>query len=277
MSTATAIAETPEQRAARVTRVLGRVGGWGAALTLAILAASVALRLSTSFDPAGEPVSTLPEVLETVARLGHRLSAMVVSVLAVLAAMIVFSTRPWPAGRVVAMVLILADIGLLAALGRHTPGYRVAAVTLANVLGGMVLACAFWWLREDALPRTFRGPPRAAAYAWLALAALVAQSALGAVTSALAMRGDRVLDPLHLAMGVAFVAFAALAAWPHLGDPRSRVAARIVASLAAMQFLLGLALAQAGATRPAPAGWLHAMIACALALALVSLAMRSRK
>ena len=263
-------------RAERAARLLRRVGHWGALLTLAVLAASMLMRLTTAIDAEGAARSGLPEAIEAAARLGHRLAAMGVSVLALLAAMIAFTTRPAPPGRLVAVALVLALTVFLAVLGRYTPGYRAAIVTVGNVVGGIGLACAFWWLRERSSGIVPIARSREAALAWLAFAALVAQSGLGAATSALAMHGQRTLDPLHLAMGIAFAAFAALAAWPHRRRPGSARLALAVVLLVAFQFALGLFLASAVLGRPWPLAWTHAMGACALAIALTALAARSR-
>lgn len=266
-----------DARALRAERLLAGVGLWGAALTLAVLGASVLLRLSTTFDAAGAAVSSLPEAMEAAARIAHRLAAMGVTVLALLAAWAAVASRPMPVGRVVAVAVILALTVFLAVLGRYTTGYRVPAVTLGNVVGGMSLACAFWWLRRQGLRGARTGPAWSARLAWLAFAALLAQSALGAAASALAMRGDRLLDPLHLAMGLLVVVLTGLAAWPHRKQRESRTFALGIALLAAFQFASGLFLAAAGSARPFAPAWIHAMTACALALGLIALAVGKKK
>ncbi len=264
-------------RAQRATRLLGRVGHWGALLTLAILAASVLLRLSSFIDADGVAHSRLPGAVETVARLAHRVSAMAVSVLALLAAMIAFTTRPVPPGRIAAVVLILAVTVFLAILGRYTPGYRDAMVTLGNVLGGLLLVSAFWWLREHAAAIASGARAHEVALAWIAFAMLLAQAALGATTSALAMHGQRGLDAVHLGTGVAFLVLVAFAAWPHRKRAPTRALALRVALLTATQLAMGLFLAAASFGRPWALAWGHAMVACLLAMALVSLASRSRQ
>jgi len=263
-------------RAPRATRLLARVGSWSTVLTCAILAASVLLRLSTAFDAGGAAQSRLPELVETISRLAHRFAAMAVSVLALLAAMVAFTTRPLPRGRLAAVATILVLTVFLAVLGRYTPGYAAAAVTVGNVVGGMLLACAFWWLREDGLLRSAPPGPRAFVLAGTAFAALVGQSALGAATSAIALRSASALDPLHAAAGVACAILVGFAAWPHRHRASSRLPAGVAAGAVAMQLALGPLLALAGGARPAALAWAHGMVALALALALVSLAARSR-
>jgi cytochrome c oxidase assembly protein subunit 15 len=264
-----------DPRALRAERMLGSIGLWGALLTLAVLAASVLLRLATSIDAAGNAVSSLPEAVETLARLAHRIAAMGVTVLALLAAGAAMAARPVPLGRFVAVVGILALTVFLAVIGRYTTGYKVPAVTLGNVVGGIALVCAFWWLNRQATRGSLEPAGHATAFAWLALAALLAQSGLGAATSALAMRGDRLLDPIHLAVGLLVVALTALAAWPHCKRRDSTcIFALGIAILAAFQFASGLFLAAAGAARPLAPAWIHALTACALGMGLIALAVR---
>lgn len=260
-------------RALRAGRLLARTGLWGTALTVVILAASVLLRLSTAFDAQGASISRLPEAVETAARLGHRVAAMAVTVMALFAAMVAFGARPAPRGRVIAVVTILVLTVFLAVLGRYTPGYAVPAVTLGNVLGGMLLACAFWWLREERGDTPFaRGPLLAAE---LAFAALVVQAGVGAVASALALRGSTIADPLHAVTGTAFLACTLVAAGMHRGRATAGLA-RGIALVALAQFAAGAILALAGTARPWPLAWLHAMVALGLAVALTSLVARSR-
>ena len=77
---------------------------------------------------------------------------------------------------------VLALAGLLAALGIATPS-MLPAVTLGNLLGGMVMVALLWWLHQ-------RGRGRGAAAGagrrllWLALAALILQIALGGMIGA---------------------------------------------------------------------------------------------
>ena len=259
-----------DDRALRAARLLGLSGMWGTFLTLAVLAASVFLRLSTSLDAAGNAVSSLPETVEILARLAHRIAAMGVTVLALLAAWAALASRPMPLGRVCAVTAVVVLTIFLAVIGRYTTGYKVPIVTLGNVVGGIMLVSAFWWLHRESLPE--RSSSRGTRFAWLAFAALLAQSGLGAVTSALAMRGERMLDPLHLSMGALVVALTALAAWPHRKHRETCIFALGLALLAAFQFANGVFLAAAGAARPLAPAWLHALTACALGMGLIALA-----
>jgi len=263
-------------RAARTAHTLARVGLWGALLTLAILAASVLLRLTTLIDADGAAHSRLPELVETMARLAHRIAAMGVTVIALLAAMIAFTARPAPRGRIAAVALILALTVILAILGRYTPGYKAAAVTLGNVVGGMLLACSFWWLRESAASPAAPSDPRAAALAVIAFVALLVQSALGALSSAMALRGAHDLEALHATTGVALAVLALFAAFPHRNRARTVLPARAVAIAVGFQLAFGAWMALSPDPRPWVLAWLQAMMACVLGLALVCLAVRSR-
>lgn len=243
-------------------RTLAIAGLWGAALTVVILAMSVLLRLGTQIE-AGEVVSTLPSALEQGARIAHRVAAMGVAALAALALVAALRARPVPRRWAVACIAALTL--LLAIIGRYTPGYRLDLVTIVNVVAGTALACAFWWLRApgDAAPR------HSDAVAWIALALLLALAALGAAANAAAMRGERAFGPLHLWLAAIFTLLALTAAWRRR---RRRGLAIAVATLAPLQFGVGFLLVGVAGARPIALVWGHAMIACALALLLVSLA-----
>ena len=246
-------------------RILSATGAWGALLTVVILAMSVLLRLGTQ-GQGDEAVSILPADLEQWARIAHRLAAMAVAVLAALALVVAWRggaiARPssWTLGAVIGLT------ALLAAIGRYTPGYRIDAVTVLNVAGGVALAAAFWALRP-------RPSARADGVALAALALLLVLAVIGAAADATAMRGTRAFGPLHLWVAGIFCVLALLASWRRR---ERRVLAGATAVLTLSQLGLGLALLANGQLRPLGLAWLHAMAACALALMLVSLAFGDR-
>jgi hypothetical protein len=248
-------------------RRLRLIGTWGAILTLAILLASALLRLATGIE-AGEARSLLPPAVETGARIAHRLSAMGVAILAALAVAVTLRDRPAPASRVVAVAAIVALTLVLASIGRYTPGYRLAAVTVINVTGGTALACAFWWLREIAMTPSADSGGGPSIVPALALVLLLTQSALGAAASAAAMWGAPASAPLHAWMAVPFLIAVAAAS---LRARERRAVALAVVALAALQVALGIYLGSAGA-RPLAFTLAHAAIAFLLALPLVSMA-----
>ena len=247
------------------SRVLAASGLWGALLTVVILAMSVLLRLGTQLH-GGEALSILPPALEQSARIAHRAAAMAVGILAALALVAAWRARADARPSAWALALVVALTVLLAVVGRHTAGYRVDFITVVNVAGGIALAAAFWALRS-------RAGERADAVALAALALLVALAALGAAADAATMRGTRAFGPLHLLVATIFTGLALWAAWRTRGR---RVAAAATALLALSQFGLGFALLASRGARPLAAGWLHAMLACALALLLASLAFGRR-
>ena len=247
---------------------LARVGLWGTVLTLAILAASALLRLATEVE-AGAAVSRLAPAIETAARIAHRISAMGVAILAALALVVSVRNRPLPAARVAAVAAIVVLTLMLATIGRYTAGYKVAAVTVANVVGGTALACAFWSLRELASAPSRAGPGAIHLLPVLALVVLLAQAALGAAASAAAMWGERAFGPLHFWMATFFVVIAAVAAWRQ----RSRRALGVaLVVLSVLQLGFGFYVVAAGATRPLAFTLAHAVVGMALALLLVKLA-----
>lgn len=247
-------------------RTLATAALWGAILTLVILAMSVLLRLGTQIET-GEAVSTLPAGVEQWARIAHRVAAMGVGILVALALVTTWRERPVPRERTLSLACVVGLTLVLSMIGRYTPGYRVDAVTVVNVLGGIALASAFWWLRAAAGPAGDRGDRVALA----ALGVLFALAALGAAADAAAMRGERAFGPLHLWLAAMFVVLALSAAWR--GRAR-RAAAAALGVLVVTQFALGLALIGTPGARPMLLAWTHAMIACALALLLVGFAQR---
>jgi hypothetical protein len=160
-------------------------------------------------------------------------------------------------------VAIVVATVVLAAIGRHTPGYRFLGVTVANATLGLLLAAAFAFLRaqvNDGARKGFGVAPL------LVLVAVLAETALGTAASAEAMHGRLAFEPLHVALGPVVAALAVWAAIRYRGG---------IAAIAAAQLALGIALAALGASRGVPGEWLHAMLACALAIALARAAARS--
>jgi hypothetical protein len=247
---------------------LAGAGLWGAILMAAIVATSALLRLATGIDSSGEAAGTLAPAVEAAMRLAHRIAAMGVGVLAAFAAMAALAKRPVPWPRLAAVAAIVALTVLLAAIGRHTAGYRSAAVSVGNVAGGTALACAFWWLRER---ERLRWDARHEPLAWIALAALLAQSGAGAAASTLAMRGDRSLVTPHVVLAVLFALLAAAAAWRGRASGRPAI---VVAALVIVELALGVGSIARGDARWVALAWAHAMAGAALGPALVSLAMR---
>lgn len=121
----------------------------------------------------------------TPARLAHRLTATSLS-LVILAITIMAwrrrtqAARPWGAA-----LLALGLTLFLSALGIWTPGTRLPAVVLGNLLGGMALLGVLWWLslgsrRHDATI----ADARFRTAAWFGLILLFIQIGLGGLVSA---------------------------------------------------------------------------------------------
>jgi hypothetical protein len=90
---------------------------------------------------------------------------------------------------------------------------------------------------------------------------LPADPPLGTAARAEAMHGRVAIEPVLLALGPVVAALAVWAAIRYRGG---------IAAIAVAQLGLGIALAALGASRGVPGEWLHAMLACALAIALAS-------
>ncbi len=254
------------------SRWLQRIGAIGAVLALLILGASMFLRLATVFGPGDQAMSTLPPAIEQAARLLHRLSASGVAVLALGALVLSWRCRrPMPSllqttGWIVASTVVLAVIGPL------TTGYRMGAVTVANVTCGMVLLMAFWWLRESmATLGTARGPVDG--FSWAALMVFVVHVGTGAAASAWEMRGIRWPGFLHLGSLVLCIILVGSMWLTTRGNPATTRWRTALAGLMGAQLVAGYVLMW---QEPHPFGlsFLHAMLSPLLAIALVSLAVR---
>lgn len=263
----------PPRRAA--TRWLQRVGAIGSVLALAILGASMLLRLSTVFALDGHTLSTLPAGTEAAVRMLHRVSASGVALLALGAIALCWKLRrshahlAWPVAWVVAATSVLAVIGPL------TPGYKVGAITVANVSVGMVLLMAFWWLRESAAGAA-SSRHRVDAFSWSALLAFLAHVATGAAASAGHMHGLRWPAFVHLGslLLALILIMAVLLGWRHRAELAPARAA--VAGLLGAQFAVGYVLMWQNGPAPVGLAFVHAMLSPLLALALVSLLHRGK-
>ncbi len=270
----------------------------------------------------GASLSEHTPVPVMVARVLHRVTAALVGLCALWIAFVGWSRLD--AGERVAAACALVLTAGLAWLGRYTPG-GLPLVTLGNVVGGFALAAAFAWIAgrsrvhgsgcaapgaaPTGSPRSVpggnagAGARRAGAMAWLALALLGLQAALGVMIMARGAIGacpslvcatgasidPRLFDPrvagaasqiggsaaLHLAhraVAILFVAFAAIAA-AQLLRGGSRPLARVVLGLLVAQVGLGATLA--GSLSGAAGGAAHNAIAALLAVTLVVLARRA--
>ena len=247
------------------SRTLLFSGTWGALLTVVILAMSVLLRLGTHMEE-GIAITSLPEGVESGARLAHRVAAAIVGILAALAFVTAWRSEKARRSRTTVGVIVGLTL-VLAVVGRYTPGYRVDLVTVVNVAGGMALAVAFWALRREGAELRLDGA------AVGALVLLLGLAALGAAGDAAALRGARAFGPLHLLMAAIFACFSLAAAWR---QRERRGLAAGVAVLTLSQLAFGLVLLASHGARPLALGWAHAMVACALALGLSSLCARTR-
>jgi cytochrome c oxidase assembly protein subunit 15 len=175
---------------------LRRLALVAAALVLAITSLSAFIRLSNAGLGCSEwpqcyggrlravqqnrepPVADSDAV--TVARLAHRLVA-VLALLAITTIVIVcFDNRPWLIREgALALVMLTLTIGL-AVLGRWTTGARMPAVAIGNLLGGLLMLALSWRLAARV---TEPGRPILRMWAWVGVTVLLTQVALGALVS----------------------------------------------------------------------------------------------
>lgn len=230
------------------------------------------LRLSTVFALDGHAVSSLPPAIEHATRLLHRLAASGVALLALCAVTLCWIRRSSAAQWTIPTAWIVASTVILALIGPLTPGYRLSAITVANVTGGMVLLMAFWWLRESVATQAATRQP-VAAFSWAAIFAFVAHVGTGAAASAWEMHAVRWPAFVHLASLVLCLILIGVI-W--LEFRRERLLAPWTAGLAsllAIQLLVGYLMMWQD-SHPLGLTFLHAMLSSLLAMALVSLALR---
>jgi len=184
--------DTGEIRVARARRLVRNLALTGAALTLAVLVLAAAMR----FQAAGVGCEPWPEcygsdvarAIKTPswARLAHRISAMAVSVCALMIAMICFRTRAEPRLPRARAAFVLVGVAILAVLGRFSGPDATASVALANLLLGLGVATMLASLA--ATPRT-RGATTPAVD-WVTAILLAIATVLGAVASTHRLSGS---------------------------------------------------------------------------------------
>lgn len=222
----------------------------------------------------------------TAARIVHRLAASTVLVLVVVLALASWTARP-PRRReaVLASVLVLLACGL-AVLGAFTPGSRLPAVAIGNLLGGFVmLALAWCWLEPRralggaAVIATLLLVLQIAAGGWIssAYAATICATWTDCLAQARASGWDAApLDPWREAwsrddgaivqlvhrVGAAIAAVAVLALAALAWRRERRGAALGLVALLVLQALLGASIA--GPAAPLIVVMLHNTMAAAL-------------
>jgi len=254
-------------------RTLNVVGALGALLALAILGASILLRLTSEIAADGAVHSTLAPDQEDIVRLVHRLAAASVGLMALLVTVLGWMQRKAAPHAIKAIMWLVAAVVLLAVIGPLTPGYRYNTVTIANVVAGTVLLGACWWLREGL---SFGPPaPHAVAHPMLRMtfAVLVVHVGLGAAASALEMRGTHWVAFVHAGTGMLTALLLGSILWDRRSHARLTGVVRTMAVLLVLQLLLGVvSLWVAG--RPVSLGFVHAMLSPLLAAGLVSISVR---
>lgn len=240
----------------------------------------------------------------TISRALHRLSAVTVLILALTMAATCWMSRPLRRrDGLLAIGLILLAL-FLAVLGRYTPGARMPAVAIGNVLGGFAMLALAWQIWR---PPTVRSASRLRPLAVFVVLLLLAQIALGVLVSAgfagLSCTGFPacgsvvdtrwfLLDPwrvpefiagdafnpqgafahmLHRGLAL-LVAIATLALSQALWQRGDRAIAASLLALLALQFALGIAMVLL--SLPLPIAVLHNVVA-ALMLALSAGQLRS--
>lgn len=180
---------TPDDaKTERLARRVGALAALAAALTLVVITVSALLRLAQA-GLGCEPwpqcygISLASWWLDPV-RATHRVSALAVS-LVVLMIFVLAAGGGRAAARFAAIAgAALAVIVFLTGVGIITPGARLPAVALANLVGGMTLLALLWWLVLEARGAGRRSNGRVGSLALIAVPLLIAQIGLGALAHA---------------------------------------------------------------------------------------------
>ncbi len=259
---------------APVLRMLRGIGGIGAVLAVIILAASVLLRLNTQIATDGHTFSVLTPGVEGAARLLHRLAASGIGLLAVLAAIACGMNRQLAAPALRPTLAMVAATVVLAVIGPLTPGYKFAAVTVANVVGGVMLVMSCWWLRESlrwpAAPVPQRDPLLRATVLILLL-----HTGTGAAASAMEMHGLRWISAIHLGLAILATMFLGSVLWQRRHSRHCAATVAFMTAVLAAQLALGVTSYAVGHGH-ALAGFAHALLTPLLAAGLVTLAVRNQ-
>lgn len=180
---------TTDSKAGRLARLVAALTAFAVALTLVVITVSALLRLAQ----AGLGCEPWPQCYGIARATGwldpvratHRVSALAVGAI-VLMIFVLAASGGRAAARLAAIAgAALAVIVFLTWVGIITPGTRLPAVALANLIGGMMLFALLWWLLLEA-----RGAGRGSstsrigALVLIALPLLLAQIGLGALAHA---------------------------------------------------------------------------------------------
>ncbi len=132
--------------------------------------------------------NALPEKPHGVARALHRVVASILGVLVVLIVISAFRMRKQDGPGLIMPLAVLGLTLFLAVLGYSTPSPWIPAVTLGNLLGGMLMLALLWWMGQQSVEENLTPPvPRELAlkpWAAGAVVLLLLQISLGAWTSA---------------------------------------------------------------------------------------------
>ncbi len=175
-------------KAGRLARLVGALAVLAAALPLIVITGSALLRLAQA-GLGCEPwpqcygISLATGWLGAV-RATHRVSALAVTLFTLMAFVLAASGGRATARLAVIAGLALVAIALLTWVGIITPGTRLPAVALANLVGGMTLLALLWWLVLEARGAGRRSRGRVGTLVMLAIPLLVAQIGLGALAHA---------------------------------------------------------------------------------------------
>jgi heme a synthase len=191
MREAVVAAAAAADAATRLRLMLARMALAAAVLTFVVIVASAFMRhaqagLSCDDWPAcyGQVVApdagTMPEAGVRVARIAHRIAATGVLALVIGMLLVAWTQTPaWKREGVLAGCALAIAVAL-AVLGIATPGARLPAITLGNLLGGFAMLAVL----AAAAARTRAASQGARTLARLALVSVFVQAALGGMISA---------------------------------------------------------------------------------------------
>lgn len=139
------------------------------------------------YQPSDSFSDAVPDKPHGTARAFHRVVASVLGLFVILILFIAIRRRGSGGPGIMMPLVVFALTLFLSVLGYSTPSPWIPAVTMGNLLGGMAMLAALWWMGQRSVTGTTAPGPdtsRVKPWAVLGLVVITLQIALGAWTSA---------------------------------------------------------------------------------------------
>jgi len=105
----------------------------------------------SQYEPASSFTNAVPDKPHGVARAMHRVVASVLGVFVVLILVMAIRLRKKGGPGIIMPLAVFALTAFLSILGYSTPSPWIPAVTLGNLLGGMLMLALLWWMGQQSV------------------------------------------------------------------------------------------------------------------------------